>query len=414
MAMDNPSESVPGLPTFLTLSAPNFVWGNSDAEAFSSALRDAQQECNNWRKNLFRIPFGAAGKSFVCEQARLYKAYAAGAALESIGAAMVMPQLLLQRPHGSSKLKEHISCLERRMKLWKEGKLDELVREVTAIQNRLRTKRRPIGSTNVARDFANLMFGGKIKEALELLSKKGRGRVLLPDELVPDKDGQTSVMSLLKSKHPQAMPLNTTAVDLNSDQPPQIHPVVYDRIDAKLIKGSTLSTSGAAGPSGLDAKDWKCMCTSFKSASDNLCHALSEVAKRLYTVYVDPTGLAPLISCRLIALDKQPGVRPIGIGEIPQRIIAKAVLAALSCDIQSSVGSVQLRGNQIGGCEAAVHAVKEMFKDEGTQDVLLVDATNAFNCLNRNVALQNIQFNCPEIATILINMYQRPLVLMIN
>ena len=89
-------------------------------------------------------------------------------------------------------------------------------------------------------------------------------------------------------------------------------------------------------------------------------------------------------------------------------------MAALSCDIQSSVGSVQLRGNQIGGCEAAVHAVKEMFKDEGTQDVLLVDATNAFNCLNRNVALQNIQFNCPEIATILINTYQRPLVLMIN
>ena len=113
-------------------------------------------------------------------------------------------------------------------------------------------------------------------------------------------------------------------------------------------------------------------------------------------------------------LDKQPGVHPIGIGEIPRRIIAKAVLAALRCDIQSSVGSVQLCGNQIGGCEAAVHAVKEMFKDEGTQGVLLVDATNAFNCLNRNVALQNIQFNCPEIATILINTYQRPLVLMIN
>ena len=178
---------------------------------------------------------------------RSYKAYAAGTTLESVtlGAAMVMSQLLLQRPHGSSKLKEHISCLERRMKLWKEGKLDELVWEVTAIQNRLRTKRQPTGSTNVACEFANLIFGGKVREALELLSEKGRGRVLLPDELVPNKDGQTSVMSLLKSKHPQAMPLNTTAVDLNSDQPPQIQPVVYDRIDAKLIKCSTLSTIGS-------------------------------------------------------------------------------------------------------------------------------------------------------------------------
>ena len=64
----------------------------------------------------------------------------------------------------------------------------------------------------------------------------------------------------------------------------------------------------------------------------------------------------------------------------------------MRCDIQSSVESVQLCGNQIAGCGAAVHAVKEMFKDEGTQAVLLVDATNDFNCLNRNVALQNIQF----------------------
>ena len=71
----------------------------------------------------------------------------------------------------------------------------------------------------------------------------------------------------------------------------------------------------------------------------------------------------------MIALDKQAGVRPIGIGEIPRRIIAKAVLAAFRCDIQSLVGSVQLCGNQIAGCEAAIHAVKEMFKDEGTQGV---------------------------------------------
>lgn len=110
-------------------------------------------------------------------------------------------------------------------------------------------------------------------------------------------------MSLLKSKHPQAWPLNATAVNPNCGQPPQTHPVVYDSIDAKQIKGFILSTAGGAGPLGLDAKDWKHMCTSFKSASDDL---LSEVAKRLCTVYVDPTGLARLVACRLIAVDKLP------------------------------------------------------------------------------------------------------------
>ena len=38
--------------------------------------------------------------------------------------------------------------------------------------------------------------------------------------------------------------------------------------------------------------------------------------------------------------------------------------------------------------------------------ILLVDATNAFNCINRQVALQNIRRLCPTIATILINSYR--------
>ena len=41
---------------------------------------------------------------------------------------------------------------------------------------------------------------------------------------------------------------------------------------------------------------------------------------------VDPSGITPLLSCRLIALDKNPGVHPIGIGETVRRIIARAVL----------------------------------------------------------------------------------------
>ena len=49
-------------------------------------------------------------------------------------------------------------------------------------------------------------------------------------------------------------------------------------------------------------------------------------------------------------------------------------MAAVRSNIQSSVGSVQLCGNQIAGCEAAIHAMKEMFKDEGAQGVLLVEA----------------------------------------
>ena len=46
--------------------------------------------------------------------------------------------------------------------------------------------------------------------------------------------------------------------------------------------------------------------------------------------------------------------------------------------------------------------------------VLLVDASNAFNCLNRQVALHNIQTRCPPLANILINTYRKDVPLFID
>ena len=83
---------------------------------------------------------------------------------------------------------------------------------------------------------------------------------------------------------------------------------------------------GAGGPSGVDAISWRRYCSSFKSSPD-LCHALALVARRLCCSYVDPNGLVAFVSCRLIGLDKDPGVRPIGIGETCRRIISKAILS---------------------------------------------------------------------------------------
>ena len=87
-------------------------------------------------------------------------------------------------------------------------------------------------------------------------------------------------------------------------------------------------------------------------------------------------------------------------------------------DIQDVAGSIQLCAGQLGGAEAAVHAVRECFDrdrtEARTEAPLLVDASNAFNSLNREAALRNICHLCPSISTMLINTYRVPAELFID
>ena len=77
-------------------------------------------------------------------------------------------------------------------------------------------------------------------------------------------------------------------------------------------------------------------------------------------------------------------------------------------DIQEAAGPLQLCAGQIAGAEAAVHATRKAFLNSNNECVLLVNASNAFNSLNRQVALQNDRYLCPLLAMVLINMYRDP------
>ena len=165
---------------------------------------------------------------------------------------------------------------------------------------------------------------------------------------------------------------------------------MFDALDGVAIRCAALHTRGAADPLGDDAFCWRQLCTSFRQTSVDLCSSLALVARRLCTEMVDPRGLSAFVACRLIALDKCPGVRPIGVGEVVRRIVGKAILATVMMDILETAGPLQLCAGQDAGCEAAIHAMRSVFSEEGTEAVLLLDASNALNSLNRKVALHNI------------------------
>ena len=78
---------------------------------------------------------------------------------------------------------------------------------------------------------------------------------------------------------------------------------------------------------------------------------------------MDPEGLSAFTACRLLALDKCPGVRPIGVGEVMRRIVGKAILTVVKQDIETVAGNIQLCAGQKAGAEAAIHAMRFMFND---------------------------------------------------
>ena len=55
-----------------------------------------------------------------------------------------------------------------------------------------------------------------------------------------------------------------------------------------------------------------------------------------------------------------------------------------------------------------------MYNDPDTEAILLIDASNAFNALNRKAALNNIRYTCPEFSNYLINLYRKDAELFID
>ncbi len=393
------------------LQNTDFVWGSRQGTQFLQDVNTAYEQIIHWKPNLFLPPYGASGKKFVQELARLLQAYADMSSLESIAmkGIAVLQQLLLQKPSKSSKAKDHSKHLLRRLDLWFSGDLDALRNEGKCIQDRLRSNHSSTTQNpSQALRFAEKMKKGNVQSALNIITTSSTSGVMnLDDKIKMGINGEErSVRDVLTDKHPASTPPPPVVLLPGNHQTP--NPIIFDGLNANLILKAALKTKGAAGLSGLDAFAWRRLCSSFKSSSKDLCSALAAVGRRLCTSMVNPEGLSAFVACRLIPLDKCPGVRPIGISEIPRRIISKAILWILSPDIKEAAGPLQVSAGQIGGCEAAIHAMRLAFNNQKAEGALLIDAENAFNSINRTAALHNISILCPPFSRVLINTYRNP------
>ena len=294
--------------------------------------------------------------------------------------------------------------LAQRLQLWNDGKILEIWKEGKTIQQKLQTTKKPRPKESVARICARLMFEGKVGPALKFLEEQAENGVLTPTD---------EIVRKLQALHPGANPVLPETLLQGPRE--EVLPAYFYSIDEAQIFKAASRTKGSGGPSLQDAQQWKrILCSNkFKGESKELREEIAKFARRIASETIDPNALEAYVAGRLIPLNKDPGgeeiqVRPIGVGEVMRRIVGKAISWCLREDIQEAAGPLQVSAGVKGGAEAAIHSMKEIYELESTDAVILVDAANAFNRLNRAVALHNVQYICPPFAKVLINTYRNP------
>ena len=336
------------------------------------------------------VPSEGDGKKFVKEIARLINLWTNDSLLKSIALKVihVMPALLLQKQNKNSKAKEHVAALERRLELWENGYTIELLSEGESIQEMLLTGERPKDIAKISVKFKELMQKCNVNGVLKLLTNEMSNGILPLTE---------QTLSQLEIKHPYNI---DASADIHLNGPiKEIHPCVFDANYEEILLRAASTTNGGSGLSGLDADGQRQVLTTNSTGTD-LLKSVADFIKQFRSKKINSENksLEALIACRLIPLNKNPGLRPIGVGEVLRRIAGKVLMKILKKDAMHAAGSLQIFAGQENRAEAAIRAMYDIYNNEHSEAVLLVDAKNAFNSIDRNVIIHNIFVVCPAIS----------------
>ncbi len=293
---------------------------------------------------------------------------------------VIFPCVILSWQHGVNKASEIKRLLKQRMDLWENGKYESLIhRMVEEYQCRVSGGRKEKDEESIARQYNTQVLSGRTRQAVRQATGKAGGGVLQPTETCT-KTGK-SVMEVLREKHPKMLDPQLTADGDDAvfqPYPNQPEPVPL-QITAELVEDVVKQMEGAAVPSGVDAVTLRNWCMRCGRESELLREELARFAEWLSNDSPPWAAYRAFMSCRLIALDKDPGVRPVGIGEVYRRLWAKCAIKVSCSGPALACGNANLCAGLPAGIEAALHAMVEApeewaKKEEAAEEAVRVEA----------------------------------------
>uniref|UniRef100_A0A0G4FPG3 Uncharacterized protein n=1 Tax=Chromera velia CCMP2878 TaxID=1169474 RepID=A0A0G4FPG3_9ALVE len=247
------------------------------------------------------------------------------------------------------------------------------------------------------RRFRTMVQGGEIRRGTRGLTGREKGGVLeAGDEFV--KKGKTyQVGTVLEEKHPAPTLPHTDGLEFPEDGTlPFLENLLITPCDVVLL---ARRMQGSAGPSGFDSANLRAALLSYGRESSQLCNEIAKLATDMSNTVMEWRQIRALMGGRLVALDKCPGVRPVGIGlgigEALRRLIGKAVMTETREDLETLCDVDQLCSGLAGALEGGVYAMRHLWdtldREAGTNPskafgTLLIDDVNAFNAANRTTA----------------------------
>ena len=175
------------------------------------------------------------------------------------------------------------------------------------------------------------------------MEKDQDGGVLDPSATV-DASGKT-MLDVLKEKHLQPREAHES-VFLPCDELPLL--TCVDITGARLER---LPGKSKEGWPRWDNSTELAGFSRYGSHSEQLKDAITELSRPIASTIIDWDDIQTLMACRLIALDKCPGVCPIGVGEVSRHILSKVMAAATSTDVEELCGTNQLYSGLKAGIE---------------------------------------------------------------
>ena len=161
-----------------------------------------------------------------------------------------------------------------------------------------------------AQTYHILVLRGKLRTAVQWINERETGGVLQPEDRCT-KTGDR-VMDVLRDKQPEARTPTAASLDLYHDRPPDLTLVDITNETVTAVAGRL---SGGAGPGGTDSVSLQHWLLRFGAASGELWLIFGDFVEWLGNGRPPWDAYSALMSGRLIALDKHPGIRPVGVGE---------------------------------------------------------------------------------------------------